>query len=77
MIQYDALMDFCADSRFCQFSLGSEPFQAWLCPVLDRQDAINRRFNRVLARFTIWSILFGLGAALGLGLLSFRLPGLN
>ncbi len=34
------------------------------------QDAINRRFKRVLPRFTIWSILFGLRSALGLGFLS-------
>ncbi len=26
--------------RFCQFSLASEPPWAWLCSVLDRQDAI-------------------------------------
>ncbi len=57
MIQYDALMDFCADSRFCQFSLGSEPFQAWLCPVLDRQDAINRRIKRALDGMTILQIV--------------------
>ncbi len=30
------------------------------------QDAINRRFNGVLARFTIWSIFIGFGAFLGL-----------
>ena len=41
------------------------------------QDSINRRFKRVLATFTIWSILLELGAPLGLGLLSFRPPGLN
>ncbi len=34
----------------------------------EAQNAIQRRIKRVLARFTIWSILFGLGAALGLGL---------
>ena len=33
------------------------------------QDAIKRRFNRVLPRITIWSILFEFRAALGLGLL--------
>jgi len=33
------------------------------------QDAIKRRFNRVLARFTIWSIPLEPGPALGLGLL--------
>ncbi len=41
------------------------------------QDAIKRRFNKVLARITILSIHFRLGAALGLNLLSFRPPGLN
>jgi len=35
-------------------------------------DAIKRRFKRVLARFTIWSILFAPGGAPGLGLLSFE-----
>ena len=41
------------------------------------QDAIKRRFNRVLARFTIWSILFGLGTTLGLGLLGVGPLGCN
>ncbi len=41
------------------------------------QNAINRRFKRVLARFTNWSILLVLGAALGVGLLRFGLPGRN
>ncbi len=29
----------------CQFSLGSEPFWAWVCSVLDPQDAINELLN--------------------------------
>ncbi len=41
------------------------------------QDAIDRRFNRVLARFTIWSILIELGTALGMGLLDIGPLGLN
>jgi len=41
------------------------------------QNAIKRRFNRVLARFTIRSILLGFGPVLGVGLLGFRPPGLN
>ncbi len=41
------------------------------------QDAIQRRFKRVLARFTILSILLQLEAVLGVGLLGVRQPGLN
>jgi len=41
------------------------------------QDAIKRRFNGVLARFTILSILFELRAALGLGLLGGEPPRRN
>ena len=44
---------------------------------LPPQDAIKRRFNGVLSRFIIWSILYGPGAALGLGLLGLELPGRN
>ena len=36
---------------------------------ISSQDAIKRRLNRVLARFTILSILFWLRTALGVGLL--------
>jgi hypothetical protein len=39
------------------------------------QDAIKRRFNRVLARFTIWSIFLELAAALGGDLLDVGLRG--
>ncbi len=37
-----------------------------LCGVdrVSSQDAIKRRFNGVLPRFTIWSVLFGLGVFL-------------
>jgi len=38
------------------------------------QDSIKRRFNGVLARFTIWSILLKPRPALGLGLLGIRPP---
>jgi len=37
-------------------------------------DEIKRRFNGVLLRFTIWSILLEPGPALGVGLLGFRPP---
>ncbi len=32
-----------------QFYIGSEPFWAWLCSVLDLQDAINELMNCVVA----------------------------
>ena len=31
--------------KMSQFRLGSAPFWAWVCAVLDPQDAIKRRFN--------------------------------
>ncbi len=40
-------------------------------------DAIKRRFNGVLARFTIWSILLKPRPALGVGLLGVEPPGRN
>jgi len=41
----DALIDSYPDSRFCQFYMGWDPFWAWVCCVLDRQDAIKELFN--------------------------------
>jgi len=55
----------------------SQAFSTAKWTLIPAQDAIKRRFNRVLARFTILSNHFRLGAALGLSLLSFRPPGLN
>jgi len=41
----DALNESYPDSRFAQFSLGSEPLQAWVCCVFDPQDSIKELMN--------------------------------
>ncbi len=43
----------------CQFYISQEPFWAWLCSVLDNQDAIKELLNCVLACFdTLLRICF-------------------
>ncbi len=49
----------------------------FLSPPISTPDVIKRRFNGVLARFTISSILLEPGPALGLGLLGVGPVGLN
>ncbi len=36
-------------AKKCQFSMGWDPFWAWLCSILDRHDAIKELLNCVLA----------------------------
>ena len=37
----------------CQFWLGSEPRWAWVCSILDRQNAINELVKCVLGHFSL------------------------
>ncbi len=41
-----------SEAKKCQFSMGWNPFWAWLCGGLDRSNAIKELMNCVLQRFS-------------------------